>query len=302
MFTKKLSAVAIIGVSMQISGCVTLANRSDVNRQIPAYFTDRNYVKASDDIDAYIGRFVYKGGDGSYYFENIPLIKNNAKPAIKAAPSAYYYSSVINNQYQGSATFPFVTGSIDDSFVKEYEIREVAQVRVPTDAEPKRNEAENAVKQSGIPSGVAVWWVASVQLLNVREKIASKLAGNADVVGSGFSVNGKAYDSNSQATWYPLVSLELRPVNAAAYQVIASLPPTTKPVASPPTGAAPGTSLLSRIPLQPPADMMILPDYEAVQPQDLRARAVLEHQPNGFIKVAPITRAKETPAPVRRKI
>ncbi|MBO6948492.1 MAG: hypothetical protein JJ855_11000 [Rhodospirillales bacterium] len=220
--TSRVSCV-LFGISALFLtvGCVTIQNRSDANRKVPEYFSNRDYISrgvaaSGTDIHQWAGRIGFSTNDTKYKFLNNPLIKNGQNVTVKAVASAYFFTTATDKNYTVNASFPFISADSTGKLSYEYEVRDVASVVVPINGEPTRNEVQAAAKSAGAPDNAAIWWVKSVALTHVRERSVANVGGGSKVSGTAFSINGTVYAGEAQASWTPLVSIHVKPMNAAA--------------------------------------------------------------------------------------
>ncbi len=221
MSNKLARTMFSIWILFSILGCVTIENRSDANRKIPEYFSNRDYISrgvaaSGTEIHQWAGRIGFSTNDTKYKFLNIPLIKNGETVTVKAVASAYFFTTATDKNYTVDASFPFISADSTGKVSYEYEIRDVASVVVPINGEPTRKEVQAAAESAGAPEGAAIWWVKSVALTHIREKSVANAGSSSKVSGTAFSINGTVYAGETQASWTPLVSIYVKPMNAAA--------------------------------------------------------------------------------------
>jgi hypothetical protein len=199
-----------------------------VNQPIPAYWTDRDYLSnkqigsVGTSIDFFAGRLGYKLDDGSFAF-TVRLLKGTPNIKFVTPETKFEYHSAIDKSWKLDAAFPLVVADANGSFAYDYDLTDVAMVMVSDDNIPSREDAAKAMPS--LPTGKSLWWVQNICMSIVSQTAAKSLGGGTTVTGSGFKVNGSAYDSNSGAAHYPAFSVFVQPMNEAADKEMYGKPP-----------------------------------------------------------------------------
>ena len=244
-----MKSTFLLGVlsSISLSGCMHLKDVSNVNQDVPAYFTQRDFVSYQQlgplggSIDWFAGRLGYRRGDGVFVFTNRLMI-GNPTVTVTTLQNAPAYHSVLDKSFSGSAVLPMLKSDVSGKSVIDYEITDVATIVVPDSAKPTPADVVAELQKHGtvIPPGVALWWVNVVGLSTIRYSVANNTSGNSTLASAAMQVNGAIYDNQSVGVYVPLASVLVQPMNAAADAELRAMP-RAPALAPSPAALAPAT-------------------------------------------------------------
>lgn len=230
---KRLISVCLI--SLGVSGCMHLSDISYANREVPSYFTARDFITDQQmaplggDIQWFAGRLGYKRSDGKFVFTK-RLIVGSPEIKVTTFQKSPEYHSVLTAGFAGGGTLPMLKADASGNTASDYEITDVANVVLPDSSMPTRANAAAQVPE--IPAGTALWWVNAVGLSIVRYSVATNTKGGTSLSGAAFQANGTVYDNLTVGSYVPLAAVLVQPMNAAADVELAAAPnpvPSSKP-------------------------------------------------------------------------
>ena len=244
-----MKATFILGVlsAISLSGCMHLKDVANVNQEVPAYFTQRDFISNQQlaplggSIDWFAGRLGYRRADGVFVFTQRLMIGNPAITVTTLQNSPAYHS-VLDKGFSGSAILPMLKSDVSGKSVIDYEITDIATIIVPDSAKPTSAEAIAELQKHGtsIPPGTALWWVNAIGLSTIRYSAATNASGDSTLASSAMQVNGTIYDNQSVGVYVPLATVLVQPMNAAADAEIIAMPKAQN-LAPSPTALAPTT-------------------------------------------------------------
>ena len=214
-----------------LPGCYSFEERVDANQLIPDYWTDRDYIRTPGPLNTaitfYAGRIAYQGDDGKYVVTQ-RIFEGETTLEVVTLESAFNFRTVIDKNWQGEATFSVINADASGEYAREYELADIAQTIVPDKNIPSREKVNDKLPNS-IYEKEPVWYIDVVALSTIRAVQSRKAKGKLKLSGSGFSIGGQVYEGESNSTYYPLISIHVQPMNAAADIVVQGKGQPSKP-------------------------------------------------------------------------
>lgn len=223
---KMIRVFSVIFVVL-LTGCVSFQRNPEMNKGISGYWSDRDYIPIgkvgpnNGELTSYIARVTYKGGDGKWHVSGRPIVKGSAQWKVLTDATSYYTRSIFDSNYGGNTNLPAVTLELKADSAYDYEIRDVAHVIVPSENTPDR---ATIVAEEGLPSGVPLYWIRAAGLTTVKFTSATAISSGGTITGVGFGSGAKVYNAASLAEFYPLISIDVIPMNGLADAQIAAKP------------------------------------------------------------------------------
>ena len=252
---------AVLAASLT-AGCTQLPARRDIGVDVQPTMQG-TYVAGNPEIlgnnlASYVGAVCVPASDGvcreGGFAPGTYLATGQTPVVTPAAPnSSPSYRSLITSSFGLTANFPFVKPAGSQERLNEVEVRTVATATTPGNSFPGAEALRQRLQADGVRAP-RVYWVRSASIVAVNTRSFDRVSSSANVVGSGFGLDGRTYNSNEAAQQQVIMGLDLRVVDLAPAQGsgLAPAAPRAVPPPAPPQAIAVGSEGEALVNLSPP--------------------------------------------------